>query len=241
MTKFGPSGYDPSGFMENRGPLPRSSTILLLLLFALCAGSPATAAADEADPERQVHVVEQRPFLQALRFEMTPMFGYTVNETMYEYLQVGGFGRFHITEEWSVGGVYEHYFSGTTDTYEDVQDTFQLFPEKALIRWYAGGEVLWSPLYAKAIVFGSWIVHWNLYLTVGAGVTQTGPDGLHVTGTVGGGARFFLTEWLTFNVEVRDHIYVEPYKAGDEIINNLVLHTGFGFFLPFGWEYTHPK
>ncbi len=241
MTNFRNNEYASCGVIAYRGTLPKSRTILVPILLLLLFGSPISASADEVLAERRVHVLEQRPFLQSLRFELTPMFGYTINEAMYEYLQVGAFARFHIDEEWSVGGAYEHYFSDTTSTFGEVQDTFQLFPEKALIRWYAGGEVLWSPIYAKAVLFGSWIVHWNAYLCVGAGVTRSGADGLHFTGTIGGGARLFLTEWMTFNVELRDHIHTEPYKAGDELINNLVMHAGFGFFLPFGWEYRHPK
>lgn len=205
-----------------------------------CALTPALSTAQEI-PKRKVHVLEQRPVIQALRVELTPMFGYTLNEVMYNYLQVSGTLRFHITDEIAVGGSYGRYFADTSSTFDLVQEEFQLFPEKSLIEWYAGGEVSYTPLYGKFILFGSWIVHWNAFLTAGAGVTKTGQDKLHFTGMVGVGSRIFLTRWLTLHMELRDHIYSEQFKGGDEIINNLVLHAGFGVFIPFGFDYKYPK
>jgi outer membrane beta-barrel protein len=217
--------------------LHRLRSIVLVLLLSV----PMLASAQDEKAERQVHVLEQRPFLHSLRVEVQPLFGYTVNEVMYEYLQVGGALRFHINEEWSLGGNYGHYFSDVTSAFESVQEDFELFPEKSLVKWYAGGEVAWTPLYGKAIVFGSWIMHWNAYITVGGGVTKTASSGVRPTGVFGLGGRVFLTDWLTFNLEVRDHIYSEPFKAGDELINNVVLFSGFGIFIPFGYDYVYPK
>lgn len=218
--------------------LPTTASALSLLIAVTVAFTPASRAQEGT---RNVHVLEQRPFVQALRAEVVPMFGYTLNEVMYQYMQVAGTARFHIDENWSIGGTYGYYFSDTTSTFDEVQEQFELFPEKSFIRWYAGGEIAWSPLYAKMVLFGSWIVHWNAYLTAGAGVTKTGSDGVQFTGMVGVGTRFFLTRWLTFNLEVRDYIFSEPFKGGDELINNVVLHAGFGIFIPFGFTYKLPK
>jgi len=76
---------------------------------------------------------------------------------------------------------------------------------------------------------------------VGAGVTLTGVDNLHPTGTVGIGTRWFLTPWLTMELELKDHIYNEDFKAGDSIMNNFVVHAGFGFWFPVGWTYEYAK
>ena len=214
-------------------------TRILVLLALLSA--PLSASAQEEKADRKVHVLEQRPFLAALRAEVTPLFGYTINEVMYQYIQVGAQLKFHITEEWAVGGTYGHYFSDFTSEFDRVQEDFEVFPEISLIKWYAGGEVIWTPIYAKAIVFGAGIIHWSAFFNVGAGVTKTGAEDLRVTGTFGVGLRVFLTRWLTFQLELKDHLYSEPFKAGDELINNLVLHAGFGIFIPFGFDYKYPR
>lgn len=220
--------------------LQRISQHFALIALAVALLAPLGATGQEK-AQRKVHVLEQRPFVQSLRVEVVPMFGYTVNEVMYEYLQAAGTLRFHIDEHWSIGATYGHYFASTTSTFDDVQSQFELFGEKKFIKFYAGGEVMYSPVYAKAILFGSWIVHWNAYLMAGGGVTQTGAGDFRPTGTVGAGLRVFLTEWLSLNIEIKDHIYKEKFNAGDELINNLVLHTGLGIWIPFGFDYVYPK
>ncbi len=219
----------------------RSVSLLLILAVAAVVVSVAPSASADEKEQRKVHVLEQRPFLHALRLEVLPHFGYTVNEVLYQYLQVNGSLRFHITEEWSVGGSYSHYFADSTSTFDQIQDEFELFPEKSFIRWYAGGEAIWTPIYGKAIVFGSWIMHWSAFFTAGAGVTKTQAEGAQVTGTLGLGVRVFLTDWLTLNLELKDHIYTEPFKSGRTLMNNVVMFTGFGVFIPFSTEYKHPK
>ena len=220
--------------------------VALLLLLATSASTNAFA---QEEAKRKVHVIQQRPFIRALRAEVTPLFGYTVNESLIDYIQVAATARFHIPEEWSIGGTYANYtfkdssgelaFPRAKPDFEQVQDDFALFPEKAFMRWFAGGEVSFVPVYGKLILFNSWTVHWDAFLTAGAGVTKT--HELHVTGTFGVGSRLFLTRWLTMNFELKDHIYQESFKAGDELMNNLVLYTGFGFFVPFGWDYEYVK
>lgn len=210
--------------------------LILVMLVTLIAMSAAQAK----EQERRVHVIEQRPFILALRAEIAPQFAYTVNEVLYHYVQASGTFRFHITDEWAVGLNYSHYFSEITAGYESVQNDFAVFPETIPIRWFAGAEVNYTPVYGKFILFDSWIVNWNAWVSVGAGVTQTGVDNFHPTGTVGLGARLFLTRWLALHVELKDHIYNENFKAGSELINNFVVQTGVGFFFP-DFEYKYQK
>jgi len=213
---------------------------ILIILMTL----PMTAAAQEvtADTEKKkVHVLEQRPFLHALRVELAPAFGYTINEVLSEQLQVGGTLRFHVTETISVGGIYHHYFSSQSSRAMQLQNEFELFPETSFPKWFAGGEINYTPIYGKMIVSGLTTVHWNAYLSGGAGVTKTAaPDPLF-TAMIGLGTRFFVTSWFTINVEVRDYIYSEPFKAGSEIINNVAIHTGVSLFVPFTYNYRYPK
>ncbi len=215
---------------------PLVRRLLLLVLVFLSFSNIAQAE----EQERQVHVIEQRPFLLSLRAEIAPQFAYTMNEVLYHYLQASGTFRFHITEEWAVGLTYSHYFSSITEGFEDVQTTFAVYPETVPVRWFAGAEVNYSPIYGKFILFDSWIVNWNAWVSLGAGVTQTGVDNYHPTGTVGVGARLFLTPWLAMHMELKDHIYNENFKAGSELINNFVIQTGFGFFFP-DFEYKYQK
>lgn len=211
----------------------------LLLIIVAVVSLPQIAAAEET-PQRKVHVLQQRPFLRRLRAEVTPLFGYGINQVLYQYLQVGGTFRFHFVEDWSIGGTYMHYFPSATGTADQVENELGVYPEKAYIRWFAGGEVAWVPIYGKFIGFRSFIAHWDVYLTAGAGATMTNQKDPLFTGTFGVGSRIFLTRWLTFTLELKDHIFSQPYKAGDEIVNNLTVQTGFSFFFP-NFKYTKRK
>jgi outer membrane beta-barrel protein len=207
-------------------------------LLVLLASAPLASA--EA-PTRAVHVIEQRPFIQRLRVELVPTYGYTLNEVLFDYHHAGGDLRFHINEEWAIAGSFKYAFASNTPEFDEVQSEFEVFPEKRYVRWYAGGEVSYTPFYGKFILFGSWIVPWNAWLSAGGGVVLSGVDQIHPAGTVGVGTRMFLTRWLTLNVELKDTIYSENYKAGDQIVNNLVFQTGFGLWFPVGWDYEFPR
>jgi outer membrane beta-barrel protein len=219
-------------------------TTLSLLIVILLTAIPLSALAQDGDKDeeqKRVHVLEQRPFLHALRVELAPTFGYTVNEVLSEQLQTGGTLRFHINEQISVGGTYNHYFVSQSRRALQVQDEFELFPETSFPKWYAGGEINYTPIYGKMIVGGFTTVHWNAYLSGGAGVTKTGAKDPLFTTMIGAGVRFFVTSWLTINIECRDYIYSEPFKAGSDILNNVVMHTGLGLFIPFSYKYRFPR
>ncbi|HIA01951.1 MAG TPA: outer membrane beta-barrel domain-containing protein [Myxococcales bacterium] len=213
---------------------------ILIILMTLPMAAAAQEIAADTD-KKKVHVLEQRPFLHALRVELAPTFGYTVNEVLSEQLQVGGTLRFHLNETISVGGMYYHYFSSQSSRALQVQNEFELFPETSFPKWFAGGEINYTPIYGKMIVSGITTVHWNAYLSGGAGVTKTGAKDPLFTTMIGLGTRFFVTSWLTINVEARDYIYSEPFKAGSEIINNVAIHTGVSLFVPFTYNYRYPK
>jgi len=214
------------------------------LVAALCVALVTLSsgvAIGQGAGDRAVSVIQQKPLIRAMRVELTPTFGYTVNETMREYMQAAATLRFHITDEWSVGINYGHYFSSNQDLVDELQGEYAIFPERNSIQWFAGGDVGWSPIYGKFVLFETGIVHWDLFLTAGAGVTKTlAPDPV-VTATAGLGARFYMTQWLTLTVELKDHIYPETFKAGTKIMNNLVVHSGLSIFFPFTTEYKYAK
>ncbi len=220
-----------------------SKAVVSCLAVAILAGVVLEASsASAAEEKRKVHVIQQRPFLHRLRLELTPQYGYTINDTLSTHHQAGGTLRFHIDEEWSLGGTYAKYFGWTNANFDQVEKDFQVFPEfGGLIDWFAGGELSYIPIYGKFVLFGAWVVHWDFYLLAGGGATKLIHGGVRGTGTVGAGTRIYLTKWLTLDVSLKDHIYSVPFKAGDEIWNNVVFNVGFGFFMPFNPDYKFPK
>lgn len=198
--------------------------------------------APKSDLDSLVRVLQQRPVLKSYRFELLAGAGLVVNDTMYDTWLATMTGRFHISEWISVGATYAKYFSSGSQLQDTVQTDFEVFPEVSQSRWYAGGDVTFVAADGKFVVFDASIVYWDLYASIGGGVTVTSrSDDPKPTGLIGVGMRLFLTDWLTLSFELRDHIFPEKFRAGNELVNNLVGQAGLTLFIPFGFDYEYAK
>ncbi len=214
------------------------------------ADAPAAPAADGGvdvragaeQVQESIRVIQQRPVLRALRAEIQAFGGVGMSDTLFQHFLVTGNARFHITEEWSIGGSYSHYFASTSGLFEDVTTDFSVFPEKSLLRWMAGLDAAFVPIYGKFALFDQHIVHYDFYALAGVNVLQTSrSDDIKVAGVLGLGWRVYLTRWLAFTTEVRDHMYVESFNAGDRFMSHFVFQAGFSMFLPFDFDYRFPR
>lgn len=218
-----------------------SCLVVVLLVGLLPVAWTPPAAAQQPGFEQNIRVVQQRTFLRRGRLELAPYFALSTNETLFLHLGAGGELNYHILENLMIGASGVKYFSSETDLFGSVEDDFRVFPEKWQLDWYAGGHVAWAFLYGKFILVGSMIVHFDAYVIGGMGVTRTSLSDTAITGNFGVGTRFFLTDWLTFNLEVRDYLFQEDFQAGSRIVNNVMLQAGFSIFIPFGFDYRYPK
>lgn len=208
---------------------------------------PGEAPLDLAEDEEfleQIQVFQQKPFMRKLRFELAPIVGLSVNDSLVLHYSVGAIGRFHINEQFAVGLSYRKYFHEDRGVVDDVENEMGVFPERRFRDYYAGAEFSYTPIYGKFMLFDA-IVHMDAYLTAGVGTMRTwevGAEGENlVSWNIGVGTRLVLTEWLALNLELRDYMYIEPYRAGDSFVNDVVLHGGISVFMPFKHAYVYPK
>ena len=198
------------------------------------------ASAQESFEDDDIVVIQQRPFIRKGRFELSPFFAVATNETLFLHLGAGVVANYHILENLFVGGSYVKYFTFETDLFDEVQEDYRVYPELWELDFFFGVHVAYAPIYGKAIVANSAIVHYDVYLIAGAGVTRTSLTDWAPTGNFGVGTRFFLTRWLTLNLEVQDYIFQEEFNAGSRVINNVMFHVGLSFFMP-DFSYRMPK
>jgi len=211
---------------------------------ALAWAASASAQTTE-ETEKYVRVVQQRPFVKALRLEVQPGVAVPLNDSFTRSVAVSVGMRFHITEEWSIGVDYLKYFNQATKLDSNIFNDYGMFSEKdrALRDFYVGGNLSYVPIHGKFVWFGKFgpPSHWDLYLIAGGGVSHTLYRGYHGTGALGAGFRASIVEWLTWNIELRDYLYEEAFAHADKFQNNVVLSTGLSIFVPFSHDYVYPK
>lgn len=231
--------------------LSRAGVILvasLILLTALPAWAQEKAREDYEDT---IHVIQQKPVLQKGRFDLTPRFGVSVNDSMYRHFKVGGNANYHFTENIYLGGLFEWYdfgesLGGLTASFKESQDATRSTTDASIVNWNGGLELGYVPIMGKFAFVDSFIIYYDVAVTVGGAYLDTKTIALAGSqGTFGGTAslstRVFFTDWLALNLEVRDMIYSADLRGQQGALTNLVtVSGGLSFYLPTSFEYSEP-
>ena len=187
-----------------------------------------------------IRVIQRRPFLRRKRFELAPVMGTNINDSLVNFFMAGASGTYHLTEVMAVGLTGNWALGSETDLFDSVITEYDVFPEISKVRWSAVLEYQYAFMYGKFALFNTWIIPWDTYAVLGAGVTQT-ELATHPTLAVGIGQRYFMNRWFCLNVSLRDGVYNEDYPGGAQIVNNLVFGAGVSFFLPPNFQYRTLK
>lgn len=221
----------------------------LLLGLALCLlatlGRPTTAAAQCVDEalkqqligERAYRGVVPRLIKKSLRHELSALGGWFAGDVSDGAPAYGGAYTFHFTEELGLEASYlrshEHFElldaiaarqQGLTNVTQNNGEPIQFFL----------GHLVWSLAYGKVRWLGGGISRYDLYASLGGGATVH-PGDLGLTGSVGLGMKFYLTEWLALRWDVRDAVHQQKriYLGLDKIVNDLTATGGLSVFIPF--------
>lgn len=215
---------------------------------AATIGGPKRSALEQLE---EGDAIRRRLLLRGGRFEVTPTFGFTLNDAFRRTALVGAQLNYHISDSFALGvtalGGFS-YNSGLADRISDQrpEEVKQgAFSDLALL---ATAELQYAPLIGKFAIFGRYVFNYDLHLLAGAGVgMQSGDkdmDNLALTPVVGIGLRTFVNNSMAFSLQVRDYIYSSALNAvakGDEESgtkaeeswsNNFAVTIGFGFYFP---------
>lgn len=213
-----------------------------LVALTLVFVEEAEAQTAQAVEEGTITVIQPRPVLRRNRVSIAPRFGMTINDPLLRQFTAGGTLAFNIGERWAVGATYEQFdfggvLGGPTDRYEEVIQQTDAVPEVARLRWYAGGEVSFVPVYGKLVLFNRAIGFWDLQGTVGGGVVESGGS-IHWAATVAGSFNLYFTRWLGLYGEVREHMTQEELPSGTTLYHTVTASAGLTMFIPFGFTYS---
>lgn len=224
------------------------------------AGDVSEVDKDSSGPLKdRVRPVSGHLFLMDGRFEVSPGIGLSLRDAFWQKVGFGAAFTYHFTEAVGVSarGTYNlSLISGAAQICDPVGGGCALPTEAELstangqpanvsfgrMSFLASIDLQWAPLYGKLALFSEKILNFNMYVLAGPTFLLYGPpDATEFTvgGNVGVGFRFFLNEWLTIRLEVRDVLYLEKGPAdraalpnNDSFRNQLMAEFGFSMFFP---------
>ena len=220
--------------------------VLTLLLCAMAVlGKPSRASAQCVDEalkqqligERAYRGVVPRLIKKSLRHELSALGGWFAGDITDGAPTYGGAYTFHFTEDLGLEASYlrtrEHYeiLDAIVARQQDLvgitgseNETMQFFM----------GNLVWSMAYGKVRWMGGAISRYDFYLSLGGGATVE-PSVTGLTGSLGLGTKFYLTEWLALRWDVRDAIHQQKRVALglEKIVNDITITAGLSLFIPF--------
>jgi outer membrane beta-barrel protein len=197
----------------------------ILVLAVLIGGA---AAAQQVDPDAvRVHVLEQRPFTESGRWEVSFFGNAQVNPKFTQHAGISAEVAYHLRENLAAQvGLWYFPVSVQSSLSEELLTKARVAPETAealLLRTAALAGLELMPIYGKLNVFDGKILRLGMYLNGGLGVANTrlqlrpstdpitgrtfGETGYRPIASLGIGLRVFLSERLTMRLELRDFAY----------------------------------
>jgi len=215
---------------------------------------------------QDIIVVMRKPFLKVRRTDLMPFLATTMNDNMIRHYSAGAELDYFLTDVLAVGIEGQYYAKQFREPFDLVGRQARRLPTINKYNFSAALNFHYVPVYGKFAILDKHLVHWETYFTAGVGVTQSEvvprdrrfPEftNLLITPNVGASMRFFLFQWLTVNVGIRDYIFVDKFEptnrsltmnfsaadakanADSALINNVMFQLGVSFWIPPTFHYT---
>jgi len=261
------AGADAAGGPE--APPPDTSGDLDLTENKASEDAAATIKASSTLTWQDIVVIPRKRFLKGGRFEFSPFAGTSINDILIQHYVFGLDLNFFITDAFSIGLQGDYYVKQLTDRESLIGLQYNRIPTLNRYLWSGLLNFGYVPAYGKFALFNKSIVHWEIVVSGGVGITQTEiiPRNIAldpfktnaITPDVGIGSRFFLFDWLTVNYMFRDYIILDKYEpltrspsmyasateakahADSKLVNNIMFYVGVGVFLPTSFQYKTPR
>jgi outer membrane beta-barrel protein len=215
---------------------------------------------------QDIVVVMRKPFLKIRRTDLMPFLSTTMNDNMIRHYSAGAQFNYFLTDVLAVGVEGQYYTKQFREPFDLVGRQARRLPTINKYNFSAALNFHYVPVYGKFAILDKKLVAWETYFTAGVGVTQSEVvprdprfgafTNLLITPNVGASMRFFLFQWLTVNVGIRDYIFVDKFEpvgrsetmyttpeqakeaADSTLINNVMFQVGVSFWIPPTFEYT---
>lgn len=220
------------------------------------AGDVSEVDKDASGPLKdRVRPVSGHLFLMDGRFEVSPGIGLSLRDAFWQKVGFGAAFTYHFNEAIGVSArasynltlisgaaqICDPVGGGCTAPTEPELSELDGLPANVSfgrVSLLTSVDLQWAPLYGKLALFSEKVLNFNMYIVAGPTFLIYGPPAattFTVGGNVGVGFRFFLNQWLTVRLEVRDVLYFENNgrdPAAGSFRNQLMAEFGFSMFFP---------
>jgi outer membrane beta-barrel protein len=224
----------------------RPNAVLLAALVgvaaALFSGRADAQCVDEALKQqligqRAYRGVVPRLIKKALRHEISAMGGWYAGDISDGAPIYGGAYTFHFTEDLGLEASYfrsRQSFGLLEAINERQQGLIDIVQSEDNPVQFFLGNLVWSLAYGKVRWLGGAIGRFDFQVSLGGGATVE-PGDLGLTGSVGFGMKFYLTEWLALRLDTRDLVHSQQrVQLGvDRVVNDITAMGGLSLFIPF--------
>ncbi|HVP68238.1 MAG TPA: outer membrane beta-barrel domain-containing protein [Anaeromyxobacteraceae bacterium] len=220
------------------------------------------AEASEADAfENKIEPISGQLYTKAGKVELEGLFALSLNDAFYTKYFGGVRVGYHFSDFWSVAVTGQAGASSPTSSTTlctpsqgcKGASAEQLWRAPGDLKWIAGAEVLFAPVYGKVNIVGSAVLHLDFSILAGvdwiesqkvltpqqasAGVPpgNVGAPAVHF----GLGSHIFVAPFAALTVELKDYLYFTDVNTGystqaNTLQSQLFLELGISFFVGGG-------
>jgi outer membrane beta-barrel protein len=183
----------------------------------------------DLDAKRRRRSVKERLVQKTNRHELSLRGGPYVSDVFDATWIAGGAYAYHLTEDFAVeaSGAYTRLSSAGGP---ELERAFSVLGNRSRRALLFATNLVFSPLHAK-LQAGAGIAHFDVSLTVGAGVVDSALSS-GVAGNAGIAFTFFVGHAVTVRLDVRDYVYRQQLLARKLLVSDLAATLGVGLLLP---------
>jgi outer membrane beta-barrel protein len=197
---------------------PGAWVALTALLVLLAPGGAALAdTTDEGLDQGRVYAIQNRAFRMNHEFALS--LGFLPLDAFYKMFTIGGHYVVHFDEVWAWEAVHLNYSkyldvdTGLRGELASRWDASPTDPEANRIDFTLDTNLMFKPMYGKAVVLGDTIAFGETYLVLGVGTAKF-ETAWYPAINVGLGFRVYLGETISLRLEVREYIHFGEGGAG---------------------------
>jgi outer membrane beta-barrel protein len=152
--------------------------------------------------DNDARVVQNRIYSKTHRLEFGMFAASISGDPFLQSQSIGMLAGYHFSESVALMGIYWKTFTTGSSALDFLQQQEKITANTNFPHDYKGGEFQWSPIYGKLSVLGEVIIHYDLHVLGGLGMTGN-ENGNQFTISGGIGQQVYLNKSLAVRLDYR--------------------------------------